>query len=112
MFAELEGVPWDRRQASFVCEMALVLPDGRLYHARGECPGLIALTPRGDKGFGYDPVLWVPAYGQTMAELEVGVKNAISHRGRALAALKVLLASLKEELANFCQDNRGVAQPG
>lgn len=101
LLAELAGIPWEQRQARFVCEIALALPDGRLFRARGECPGLIALAPQGAQGFGYDPVFWVPAYGRTMAQLEVGVKNQISHRGRALADLKALLASLKDELAAF-----------
>ncbi len=112
LLAELKGVPRERRQARFVCEIALALPDGRLYRATGECHGMIALNPEGSQGFGYDPVFWVPAYGRTMAQLAPRVKNKISHRGRALADLKELLASLKEELAGFLAENRGVAQPG
>ncbi len=96
---ELQGVPPEARGARFVCEIALALPDGRLYHARGECPGVIALTPRGSQGFGYDPVFAVPEYGRTMAELRPEVKNRISHRARALAALKELLGKLQAELA-------------
>jgi XTP/dITP diphosphohydrolase len=101
LLAELKGVPWARRQARFVCEMALALPDGRLFRARGECPGRIALQAQGDQGFGYDPVFWVPQYERTMAELDPAVKNRISHRARAWAALKELLTSLKEELGTF-----------
>ena len=95
---ELRGFPWEERQARFVCAMALALPDGRVFTARGECSGMIALEPRGTQGFGYDPVFWVPRYQRTMAELSRGVKNRISHRGRALAALRELLASLREDL--------------
>jgi XTP/dITP diphosphohydrolase len=99
LLAELQGVPWERRDARFVCEIALALPDGRLFRARGECAGIIALAPRGESGFGYDPVFWVPEYEATMAELGPGIKNRISHRALALAALKDLLAALAGELA-------------
>jgi XTP/dITP diphosphohydrolase len=95
---ELKEVPWARRDARFVCEIALALPDGRLFRARGECAGRIAREPRGEKGFGYDPVFWVPEYGCTMAEVGPRVKNRISHRAQALKALRELLTSLKEEL--------------
>jgi XTP/dITP diphosphohydrolase len=95
---EMQDVPWEARGARFICEIALALPDGRLWRAHGECQGLIALAPSGDAGFGYDPVFWVPDYGATMAQLGAGVKNRISHRARALAAFKELLASLRPEL--------------
>jgi XTP/dITP diphosphohydrolase len=96
---ELKGVPWERRQARFVCAIALALPDGRLFTARGECYGLIATAPQGGQGFGYDPVFWVPEYGATMAQLGAAVKNRISHRARALQALPELLGALKAELS-------------
>jgi len=95
---EMAGVPWEERQARFVCAIALALADGRVLTARGECGGYIALEPRGEHGFGYDPVFWVPEYGRTMAELGPEVKNRLSHRARALAALKEILVSLKDEL--------------
>jgi XTP/dITP diphosphohydrolase len=95
---EMRDVPWEARTARFVCEIALALPDGRLFRAHGECEGLIATSPAGDHGFGYDPVFWVPAYGATMAELGPDVKNQISHRARALAACRELLAAVLDEL--------------
>jgi XTP/dITP diphosphohydrolase len=95
---EMAGVPREQRAARFVCEIALALPDGRVFTAHGECPGSIAPEPKGEHGFGYDPVFWVPEYSCTMAELEPAVKNRISHRARALAALLELLADLKDEL--------------
>ena len=98
---ELKDVPWEGRQARFVCEIALALPDGRLYRARGECAGRIAAAPAGTQGFGYDPVFYVDFYGATMAQLGPEVKNRISHRALALAKLKEILAGLKEELARF-----------
>jgi XTP/dITP diphosphohydrolase len=95
---ELKDVPTGGRGARFVCELALATPDGRLLRARGECAGVIALEPRGDTGFGYDPVFWVPEYGATMAQLGPEIKNKISHRARALAAFTTLLRSwLKEQ---------------
>jgi XTP/dITP diphosphohydrolase len=98
LLEEMAGVPQEERGARFVCEIALALPDGRVFTARGECGGAIALEPRGNHGFGYDPVFWVPEYGRTMAELGPEVKNRISHRARALAALREILVSLKNEL--------------
>jgi len=98
LLEELAGVPWEERQARFVCEIALVLPDGRVFTARGECLGLIALEPKGEHGFGYDPVFWVPEFGRTMAELGPEVKNRLSHRARALAALREILVSIKDEI--------------
>jgi XTP/dITP diphosphohydrolase len=98
LLAEMAGVPWEERGARFVCEIVLALPDGRVLTARGECPGFIALQPKGEHGFGYDPVFWVPEFGRSMAELEPEVKNRLSHRARALAALREILVSLKNEL--------------
>lgn len=103
LLEELQGVPWEQRGARFVCEIALAFPDGRLFRAQGECAGYIALAPRGTQGFGYDPVFWVPAYGATMAELGPEIKNRISHRARALAALRELLLALKEDFAGYRQ---------
>jgi XTP/dITP diphosphohydrolase len=98
LLGEMAGVPWQERQAHFVCEIALALPDGRVFTARGECRGLIALEPKGEHGFGYDRVFWVPEYGRTMAELGPEVKNRLSHRAKALAALLEILISIKNEL--------------
>ncbi len=99
LLQEMREIPLKARQARFVCEIALALPDGRLFRARGECAGRIAPAPQGTQGFGYDPVFWVDEYGATMAQLGPAVKNRISHRARALAALRELLVSLKEDLA-------------
>jgi XTP/dITP diphosphohydrolase len=94
----MQGVPWEARGARFVCEIALALPDGRIFRVQGECAGRIAFEPRGNQGFGYDPVFWVADYGATMAELGPAVKNRISHRARALAAFKERFAVLREQL--------------
>lgn len=111
LLEEMREIPWEQRQARFVCEIALALPDGRLFRTRGECPGRISLSPRGTQGFGYDPVFWVEEYGATMAQLGPEVKNRISHRARALTALRQILAGLRGELARF-SESRDVAQSG
>lgn len=97
LLQELRGVPEGERQARFVCVIALALPDGRLFTTQGECPGLIATEPRGNQGFGYDPVFWLPEYGATMAEVGLEVKNRLSHRARALAEMKEILRRLVAE---------------
>lgn len=91
----LEGASGRERSARFVCDIAAVLPDGRVVHTEGTMEGLIAQEPAGDGGFGYDPILYLPEYGKTSAELTMEEKNRISHRGKALEAMKRVL---KEEL--------------
>ena len=86
LLKNLEGVK-DRR-AKFVSCIACVFPNGDILTARGECEGCIALAPRGEGGFGYDPVFEFPETGKTMAELTPDEKNAVSHRGRALKLFK------------------------
>ena len=93
LLQELAEVPADRRQAAFHCVIALCRPDGDCQTFSGELPGLILAQPRGEGGFGYDPLFLVPEYGKTLAELPLAVKNRISHRGRALARLKEFLAN-------------------
>jgi XTP/dITP diphosphohydrolase len=95
---EMQDIPWEQRDARFICEIALALPDGRLFAAHGECQGKIALAPAGDHGFGYDPVFWVPEHHATMAQLGPAIKNQISHRAKALAAFRDLLVSVLDEL--------------
>ncbi len=87
LLEEMRGVPEERRAARYVAAMALAWPDGRCVAREGRCEGRIALAPRGEGGFGYDPVFWLPERGLTMAELSDEEKNAISHRGRALRAI-------------------------
>jgi XTP/dITP diphosphohydrolase len=95
---ELRDVPWGERQARFVCEIALAWPNRGFLTTRGELQGFIALEPKGTQGFGYDPVFWVPDYEATVAELNLAVKNRISHRGQALQELKKILATRKAEI--------------
>jgi XTP/dITP diphosphohydrolase len=97
LLEELQEVPVGKRGARFVCEIALARPDGRVITSRGELAGAIAPEPRGTQGFGYDPVFWLADHQATVAELDLAVKNRLSHRGRALHRLKEILAETKEE---------------
>ncbi|MGI6096273.1 MAG: XTP/dITP diphosphatase [Lachnospiraceae bacterium] len=84
----LEGVTDEKRTARFVCAIAAVLPDGRVFTTRGTIEGRIGYKEEGANGFGYDPIFYLPEHGCTTAQLSMEVKNSISHRGNALRALK------------------------
>ncbi len=88
LMREMEGVADEDRTARFHSSVVLVYPDGSVLTGEGDCEGMIGREPKGENGFGYDPLFW-PAEtpGRTMAELEPAEKNAISHRGYALADL-------------------------
>ncbi|MCC6176881.1 MAG: non-canonical purine NTP pyrophosphatase [Chloroflexi bacterium] len=90
----LTGVPPERRGCRYVCVLAVATPDGRVYRQSGACEGQVADEPRGDGGFGYDPIFFVPHLGQTMAEISLVEKDRISHRGRAVRAALPLLRAL------------------
>lgn len=94
LLQEVAGLSQVERRAAFVCSMAYVSPDGveRLFEGRVE--GTIIDQPRGEHGFGYDPLFLVNGYQQTMAELPLGEKNRISHRGQALQAFKNFLGGV------------------
>lgn len=93
----LEGASGDERAARFVCNIAAVLPDGRVLHTEAAMEGLIAEEPAGCEGFGYDPILYIPEFEKTSAELTIDEKNRISHRGKALEAMKSELKKILEE---------------
>lgn len=93
----LEGIPVEERSARFVCAIAAVLPDGRVLSTEGTIEGYIGYEERGNGGFGYDPIFMVPEYGCSTAELSAEAKNAISHRGKALNAMKILLQDALEK---------------
>ena len=84
----LEGVPDEKRTARFVCVIAFVTKDGRVITTRGDFEGRIGYEEKGENGFGYDPVFYVPEFGCYSAELSPEQKNAISHRGKALRLMK------------------------
>ena len=80
----LQNATDNERKARFVCAIACAFPDGRIITTRGEVEGLIAYEEKGTNGFGYDPILYIPEYGLTMAEIAPEQKNKISHRFKAL----------------------------
>lgn len=80
----LENVPIDKRNAKFVCAVVLFFPNGKLFMVKEECKGSIIFSPKGENGFGYDPIFLVPEYDKTFAELGDKIKNKISHRGKAM----------------------------
>ncbi len=99
LLQRLEQAPTgSSRNARFRCCVVAVAPDGRLCAATGTCSGQIAPAPRGDGGFGYDPVFLLPDLDLTMAEISAELKNRISHRARALQALLPLLMETFPEL--------------
>jgi XTP/dITP diphosphohydrolase len=91
LLRELAAVRPEGRQARFVCVAALVTPEGGEWLARGEVAGRIAAAPRGDGGFGYDPVFVPAGYERTFAEMKAEDKNRLSHRGRAFSKIKKYL---------------------
>lgn len=98
LLAKLEGVPWDKRAARFRCFIALARPGGEVELCCGECHGVISFEPRGEGGFGYDPIFYLPELGKTMAELPPGVKNQVSHRARAAQEARLVLEKLRGEI--------------
>ena len=114
LLAHLDGVPTERRTARFRSVAAWATPDrgstvGAIATAAGAVEGRIAFAPRGDGGFGYDPVFLVEDGGlagtRTMAELEPAVKNALSHRGRAVSQLMPAIVGTIARLAEGCNDD-------
>ena len=94
------------RSARFVCNIAAVLPDGRVLHTEETMEGMIAEEPAGSGGFGYDPILFLPEYGLTSAEITMEEENKISHWGKALRAMKAALEKvLKREMERTQDEN-------
>jgi len=83
LLAKLIGVPPEKRTARFRCVIALASPDGEVEFCYGECRGFITFESKGEQGFGYDPVFYLPEQDKTMAELPLEIKNQVSHRGQA-----------------------------
>ena len=87
----LEGVEGEDRSARFVCAIAAAFPDGTVEITRGTIEGQIGYEEKGENGFGYDPIFYVPEYGCTTAELTLEQKNEASHRGKALRKMKEII---------------------
>ncbi len=85
---ELDGVEMEKRTARFVCVIACVTTDGKVFTAKGTIEGYIGYKEEGENGFGYDPIFYLPEYGTTSAALSPEEKNKISHRGKALREMK------------------------
>jgi XTP/dITP diphosphohydrolase len=97
LIRRLEGVPDEKRSARFVCAIACALPDGRTFTEEAAMEGRIGYEIRGENGFGYDPIFFLPEYGCTSAEISPEEKNRISHRGKALRAMRLRLLSILDE---------------
>lgn len=95
LLEELANVPPGQRQAAFVCQLAFVTPDGNQQLFSGRIGGTILAAPRGEGGFGYDPLFLVNGFERTMAELGLSKKNAISHRGQALQQFRTFLERVR-----------------
>ena len=91
LLQRLEGVPDEKRTARFVCAIAAAFPDGTIKTTEGVIEGRIGYEERGENGFGYDPIFYVPEFGCTTAELSEEQKNAVSHRGKALEKMREIL---------------------
>ena len=91
LIERLQGVPDEKRTARFVCAIAAAFPDGSVETTEGTIEGRIGYEEKGENGFGYDPIFYVPEFGCTTAELTGEQKNQISHRGKALEAMKEIL---------------------
>lgn len=92
----LEGKTGEERSARFVCVIAAAFPDGRILTTRGTMEGQIGYEERGENGFGYDPIFYLPEYGCYSAELPLEEKNKLSHRGKALRLMKAKLEELQK----------------
>ena len=93
------GLPVEQRGCGYVSVLAIAMPDGRIFQRTAWCRGRVAEAPAGTGGFGYDPIFYYPDLGKTMAQMEPGEKDEISHRGRAVRKALPLLRSLLAELS-------------
>jgi XTP/dITP diphosphohydrolase len=98
LLARLEDIPLEKRTACFKCVIAIAITDEKTELCHGECRGFISLKPGGEYGFGYDPVFYLPEFDKTMAELPLGTKNQISHRGKAAREASRVLQKIAGEV--------------
>jgi XTP/dITP diphosphohydrolase len=98
LLSRLEKIPPEKRSARFVCIIAIAVPGEKTIICRGDCHGSIITEPRGENGFGYDPVFYLAELGKTMAELSPEQKGQISHRGKAAREARRILEQLAERV--------------
>lgn len=96
LLEKLKGVPDEKRTARFVCAIACAFPNGTLLESYGTMEGRIGYEIRGENGFGYDPIFYLPEYGCSSAEISPEKKNELSHRGKALRAMKERLENMRD----------------
>lgn len=96
LLKEMKRVPFSKRGARFRCVLVLASPDGKEAIVEGSCRGRIGFEEKGKRGFGYDPLFFLPKLGRTMAEISLQEKNQISHRGKALRKLRRIIRNLLE----------------
>lgn len=97
LLSRLKDVPEKQRAARFRCVIAIAEPDGRVELCSGECRGIITREPEGNRGFGYDPIFYLPELGKTMAELTLEEKNRVSHRARAAKKARKYLVKIARQ---------------
>jgi len=98
LLGRMANLPREKRGARFRCVIGVATPQGRVELVQGQCRGIMAFEPRGEHGFGYDPVFYIPRLGRTMAELSLEDKNRVSHRARAARKARAVLRQLYKEL--------------
>lgn len=105
LLERLRDVPWEERGARFRCVIALAEPGGAVWTAEGTCEGVIAFAPKGEFGFGYDPVFYLSEHHKTMAQLPPEVKNRISHRAKAAQGIRDTLERIlrRQDVSGSCQ---------
>ncbi len=101
LLSRLKGVPWEKRSACFRCVIAIATPDGEVEFCSGECRGFVTFEARGEYGFGYDPVFYLPQLDKTMAELPLEIKNQVSHRGQAAREVAQVLDRLRDRGSKY-----------
>ncbi len=95
LLSRLESVPREKRTARLRCVIAIVAPGHKIEFCSGERRGFITFEPKGENGFGYDPIFYLPELGKTMAELPLEIKNQVSHRGQAAGKACQVLERLR-----------------
>jgi XTP/dITP diphosphohydrolase len=98
LLSRLQGVPWEKRSARFRCVIAVASQRKVIGLCEGVCEGIISLEAKGDQGFGYDPVFYIPELDKTMAELTLEEKNQVSHRARAAEKAVQVLKRIRQEI--------------